>query len=498
MKLPNAYYNRISFYGTLLAGFSLALIAFLYIVTKFFYEGGAYVGLIIFIIIPAFLVVGLFMIPIGMWLKIKRERKHQKEDTRWKIIDLTDRRTRNAMIVFVVGTFIFLIATSIGSYQAFHYTESNKFCGTLCHKVMSPEYTAYQLSSHARVKCVECHVGEGASWYVKSKLSGLYQVYSVIFKKYPQPIPAAVHNLRPARETCEKCHWPNKFYANRIVHNRSYLANENNTECNITLKMKTSPKISAHGLNEGIHWHINPNVKIEYITDSEFRETISWVKYTNLETGDSIIFQDQNNIIPQEKLDSLELRTMDCMDCHNRPSHLFLSPTDYIDDGINKGNIPKELPYIKFIAMQVIKPPFGTTDSALMFIKDTITNFYKEKHPDIYKEKQDLIEKAIKGIEEEFLQNCFPEMKVYNTAYLNHIGHQESLGCFRCHSGTHTSEDGKTISKDCNLCHTIIAQKIDTISQYAAIDDTLEFHHPEDIGEAWKEMHCSECHSALY
>jgi len=498
MKLPNAYYNRISFYGTLLAGFSLVVIIFLYVVTKFFYEGGAYVGLIIFIAIPIFLVIGLIMIPYGMWRKVRRERKMMKEDTKWKIIDLTDKKTRNAMIIFVIGTFIFLFVSSIGSYQAFHYTESNEFCGTLCHKVMSPEYVAYQQSSHARVKCVECHVGEGADWYVKSKLSGMYQVYSVLFSKYPTPIPAAVHNLRPARETCEKCHWPNKFYANRIVHNRSYLANENNTECNITLKMKTSPKLSAHGLEEGIHWHINPNVKIEYVTNEEFREHIQWVKYTNTETGDVVIYQDEMNTLPQEAIDSLEVRTMDCMDCHNRPSHLFNSPTDFIDDAINKGTVAKDLPYIKMIAMQVIKPQLGTTDSALTFIKDSITSFYKENHPEIYSEKQDLIEKAIAGIEEEFLKNCFPEMKVYNFAYLNHIGHQESLGCFRCHSGTHVSESGKYISKDCNLCHTIIAQQIDTISQYSPIDSSLTFYHPEDIGGAETEMHCSECHSALY
>jgi hypothetical protein len=498
MKLPNSYYNTISFFGSLIAGFCLILIVFMFIVSALFLESGGYIGLVVYIILPVIMIIGLLMIPLGMFLKIRRERRSKKEETRWKVIDLNNKRTRNAMIIFVIGTFVILFLSAIGSYKAFHYTESNEFCGTVCHSVMTPEYTAYQLSSHARVKCVECHVGEGADWYVKSKLSGLYQVYSVTFKKYPKPIPTPIQNLRPAQETCEKCHWPDKFYSNRLVHTISYLADTFNTECFTTLMMKTSAGHETAGHSEGIHWHINPNVKIEYISKNEKRDTIPWVKYTNLTTGEVTIYEDETGKLEEEQVLKLSARKMDCMDCHNRPSHLYQSPTDYIDDGLTKGSIPKDLMYIKQIAMQVLKVRFGTNDSTYQFINDSILAFYKTNYPEIYKEKLDLINKAIKGIKDEFSVNSFPQMNVYSESYVNHIGHQETKGCFRCHSGTHVSTGGKKIRNDCNLCHTIIAQGVDTLKTYTNVNSSLEFHHPVDIDDAWKEMHCSDCHGALY
>ena len=499
MKLPNSYYNTISFFGSLIAGFCILMIVFLFLVTEFFMESGGYIGLIIFIVLPVIMIIGLLMIPIGMHLKIRRERKGKKEETRWKVIDLNNKRTRNAMIIFVVGTFIILFASSVGSYQAFHYTESNEFCGTLCHSVMHPEYIAYQQSSHAHVKCVECHVGEGADWYVKSKLSGMYQVYSVLFDKYEKPIPTPIHNLRPARETCEKCHWPDKFYSNRLVTNVSYLTDTFNTEVSITLKMKTAGSISAEGHSEGIHWHINPNIKVEYVARNDKRDTIPWVKLTNLMTGEITIYQDEFKPFEEGQMVRLETRTMDCMDCHNRPSHAYKSPTDYIDDGLNKGIIPKDLKFIKYAAMQhLYYQKFSTLDSSMTGIEEGIINYYKDNEPDIFNFRRGLIYKAVAGIIEEFSKNSFPDMNVYHNSYIDHKGHKESKGCFRCHSGSHVSESGKRIRNDCNICHTVIYQSIDTLVQSTSVDKMLEFNHPVDIGHTWKKVTCSDCHSALY
>ena len=88
--------------------------------------------------------------------------------------------------------------SSLGSYRVFEETESPQFCGALCHTVMKPEYTAYKISPHSRVRCTECHIGPGASWFVRAKLSGLYQVYATVTDVYPRPIPVPVQNLRPA------------------------------------------------------------------------------------------------------------------------------------------------------------------------------------------------------------------------------------------------------------------------------------------------------------
>lgn len=217
MKLPRSYYNWTSFIGTLIAGFSLLLIVLLFIISTLFDQGGSYLGLFIYIALPALMIIGLLLIPIGMLANIRRKEDDEDYHNRKKpIIDLNDKRHQNAFVIFIISSIVFLFLTSIGSYEAFHYTESVPFCGTLCHKVMEPEYVTYQHSAHANVPCVECHVGEGASWYVRSKISGLYQVYAVLFNVYPKPIEAPVVDLRPARETCEQCHWPEKFYARKL------------------------------------------------------------------------------------------------------------------------------------------------------------------------------------------------------------------------------------------------------------------------------------------
>lgn len=500
MKFPGSVYNKISIAGVIITLISVAFIAFLFAISILFRADGPYIGLFAYIVVPAFLVIGLLLIPVGMYFKIRHDKKYQKPDTGKKLpyIDFNDKMHRKAAWVFLTTTIFFLILSSVGSYQAYHYTESVSFCGKLCHRVMEPEYSAYQNSPHARVACVECHVGEGASWYVKSKLSGLYQVYSVIFKKYPRPISTPITNLRPARETCEKCHWPQKFYGRKLSMQKNFLADENNTEWDYGLMMKIGPSISAMGLTEGIHWHINPNFRIEYIASTKDRESIPWVKMTNLKTNEVMIFQDQDNLLTKKALDTLLMRIMDCMDCHNRPSHTYKSPSTYVNNALITGEIPTDLPFIKFAAMKYLKENFTSRDVAMRFIEDSITAYYKNTLPDIFKNKKQPIGKAIAGIKNEFNKNNFPYMKVRYEAYPDHIGHLESDGCFRCHSDKHKANNGKIINKNCDLCHTIVIQGKANELQITSVVDKLLFKHPKDIGEDWKNYFCTECHRSLY
>ncbi len=213
MKLPRSYYNMVSFIGSAIAVVSLSFILLFFVVAMLFQDTSSYLGIFMYIILPVFLFIGLILIPIGMTIEVRRRKKRELKyiEKGWPIIDLNVSSYRNAIVIFGMGTFFFIFLTALGSYEAFHYTESVEFCGTLCHEVMEPEHIAYNNSPHARVKCVECHVGEGASWYMRSKLSGLRQVYGVLTNDFSRPIGVPIHNLRPARETCEKCHWPEKF-----------------------------------------------------------------------------------------------------------------------------------------------------------------------------------------------------------------------------------------------------------------------------------------------
>jgi len=498
MKLPNSVYNWTTAIGAVLSLISLFLILFFIGISFFFHGEGAYLGLLTYMVLPIFLIIGLILIPIGMFRHLKKlKREGASPVRRWPKFDFNESKQRNALFIFSASTVVFLLLSAVGSYQAFHYTETVKFCGQMCHVVMEPEFVAYQNSPHARVTCVECHVGSGATFYVKSKMSGMYQVYATAFNVYPTPIPTPIENLRPARETCEVCHWPEKYYSHKTRLEKKFIADEQNTEWDIALNMKIGSAYSARGLEEGIHWHINSDVSIEYIATDDKREVIPWVRYTNLKTGEVTIYKDEENLLGDEELAAAHTRSMDCMDCHNRPSHDYKSPANFIDHALTAGDVPAELPMIKKVAMDILHRVFSTRDSALMEIESGVRGFYAENYPDISASSPEMINTAITGISDQFSKNIFPAMKVRWDAYPNHIGHLEFNGCFRCH-GTLKSEQGKVISRECDLCHNITAQGTPGSMETTDIFGHLEFKHPVDIGDAWKEFKCVECHAYLY
>lgn len=500
MKLPSSIKNWISLSGAILALFNIASILSLFILSSLFNFGGSYIGLFIYIVLPIFMVTGLVLIPIGMRIygrKIKREEKAGKVKN-WPVINLNKKGTRNTLFYFIIGSVFLLIISSIGSYEAYHFTESVEFCGKLCHKVMEPEYVTYYGSSHERVACVECHVGSGANWYIKSKLSGLYQVYSVLAKKYPTPIPTPIANLRPARETCEQCHWPDKFYDQKIIVKHAFLADETNSERIVHLQIKTSTKITNGKIEKGIHQHISPDVRIEYKALDPARQIIPWVRYTNLKTGVAEVFTDSETTVSKEKLDSLETRVMDCLDCHNRPSHNYRSPQTFVDKSISKGEIDRTLPGIKIVSMAALYKDYPTLDSAFQSIKTKVTEYYKSGHPELFDGKKAEIDNAILKIQAGYADNIFPFMKASWKSYPNNIGHLETDGCFRCHNNRHSTGNGKVISKECTLCHNILAQGTPDNMEYSKSFEPIEFKHPVDIDQAWRTEPCSTCHSSLY
>lgn len=499
MRLPSSSKNWLTVIGAMVALINLAIIIVLFIISSSLKMDNTNLGLFIYVILPGFMLLGLIMIPVGMIRERRIRRKRAEGEVKrlpWIDLNLPDHR--NAFIIFSVVTVIVLVLSTMGSFKAYHMTESVEFCGLLCHKVMEPEHTAYQNSPHANVLCVDCHVGNGASWYVKSKLSGLHQVYAVLTNDYSRPIETPLHDLRPARETCERCHWPQKFYARSVWTNKYFLADSANTEWDAILQMKTGPEFSGMGHTEGIHWHINPSVNIEYLSENDKRENITYVRYTDNASGTITVYKDTLNMVADSTILSSTARRMDCIDCHNRPSHNYLSPTVYFDKAMVTGEISKDIPFIKKAAMEVLRETFTDKDTAMMKIKDGITDYYKKNYPEVYLAKTDKINTSIAAIQRAFSANTFPRMKVTYDRYPEHIGHLESNGCFRCHNGSFKSESGRTISKDCNLCHTILGQGNPETMEYSTIRQSLAFRHPIDVGTAWSEANCSECHLYLY
>ena len=495
-RLPVTYYNPVSFAGTVIALVALFMFIFLYVLASLSRIERAYEGIVIFMAIPVFIVFGLLLIPVGMFFEARRRRRAGPEKPRHPVLDLNKPPNRRALMIFSVGTLVFLFLSALGSYKAYHFTESVLFCGTLCHGVMNPEYTAYQTSPHARVTCAECHVGPGTSWYVKSKLSGLYQVYATLANVYPRPIPTPVKNLRPARETCEQCHWPQKVYGRQQRLEIHYLTNEANTRWNIEMLMNTGAGNQALGFESGIHWHINRDIRIEYFPTDEKRLDIARVVLTNVQTGERTVFNDTSRQVTEADLAKYPPRLMDCIDCHNCPSHIYRSPLDFINLAITEGKIDTALPFIKKTAVEACLADYPTPEAAREGIAAKIRGFYAERYPSIAADQAGPIAKSINGAIEAFDQNIFPTMKARWSAYPNHIGHFNSPGCFRCHDNKLVTASGRAIPNACTLCHSIYGQGPQGHMAYGQGDTSLEFKHPVDIGEAWKEMACAECHSS--
>jgi len=351
------------------------------------------------------------------------------------------------MIAGAIG----IILLVIGGYQLIEFSDSTAFCGRLCHQVMYPEYTAYQASPHSRVLCSECHVGSGAGYLVKSKISGIPLIFSTVTGNYDRPIPTPVENLRPARETCEQCHRPERFAGDIVQVHTTYAADEKNTKTMDTRVLRVgggSPEVTR-----GIHWHIA--AKVWYLPLDKERQDIAWVgvEDTNGNMTEYIDPSKTSEVSPQRI--ETEKRLMDCIDCHNRATHIFNSPSDLIDVALLQGKIDESLPFIKREGLKALDPASTSLEEAYAKV-EAIADFYRTSYPQIYQEKETAIRAAIEALKTVAQLTTFPDMKVTWNTYLDNLGHQKSLGCFRCHGklvATTGSQAGKTINADCNLCH---------------------------------------------
>lgn len=489
---PDIFYNTTTLVGTSIALLSFGLIIFLTIIEAFTPEPKVYAGIITFIILPAILILGLILIAIGIWNARKRKHRGTFLEKSLPRIDLNDPKQRRSFLIFSIGTILLLFFTAFGSFKAYEYTDSVQFCGTVCHNVMEPEYTAYQNSPHSRVACVQCHIGSGADWFVKSKISGSYQVYSVIFKKYSRPIPTPIWNLRPAQGTCEQCHWPRNFFAEKKVDFNYYLSDENNTESKITMLLKVGGGNSILAQHRGIHWHMNIDNEVTYLAADSSRQIINWVESRNRETGKVTIYKKGNDRFNmQEMKDKGLLRTMDCIDCHNRPSHIYNQPDRMVNVFMSINKIDTTLPYIKSTSVEALEKSYTDKQTALDSIDIFVKNFYSANYP---KADTGAVNKSIRAIQYIYKNNYFPEMNVSWKKYPNNVGHMYYNGCFRCHDGEHKDDQGNVLSNDCNLCHSIISQTINDTTQVSLAG--LKFRHPVDLGSDIQDMVCTDCHAA--
>ena len=410
-----------------------------------------YIGLLIYLALPTGFLLGLLLIPLGNWRLRRRERAGVQTD--WPTIDFRNPQTRTTAAIIAFATVLNIVIISMASYGAVHYMETPGFCGQVCHSVMQPEFVAHQDAPHASVACVECHVGGGATSFARSKITGVRQLAHLVIGKYPRPIPVPVRNMRPARDTCEQCHWPEKIHGDntRVIH--EYAADEKNTETVTTLQVHVGGGSERLGIARGIHWHMNLANVVEYISTDDKRQVIPWVRVTDRLGG---VREYTAEGVTPDQLAKGEHRRMDCMDCHNRPSHqIAATPERAVDELIARDAIPRTLPFVRRETVKALKGGYPTQEAAGEGISRALRDFYRSQYPRAYMSQRQDVETAVQAADTIYRRNVFPGMNVQFGTYPNNIGHIDFPGCFRCHDDNHKAKDGKTISQDCETCHKI-------------------------------------------
>src|SRR5579862_9820048 len=481
--------NPISLAGVALTIVSFANIFLFVLIDLIATRPSPYIGILAYMVAPGFLGLGLLMMLFGVLIE---RRKKVVSTEFYPRIDLNDPAQRGAVISFVTFLVVFVTVSAAGSYKAYEYTDSVQFCGQLCHTVMNPEFTAYQLSPHARVACVDCHVGAGATWYVKSKLSGARQVFATAFNTYPRPIPTPVHNLRPAAQTCEQCHWPKKFYGAQLKVFTHYSSDENNTPRQIRMLINVGGGDPATGAPEGIHWHMNIANEITYVSTDEKRQVIPYIHVKDMQGRVTEYFA-KDSTLTREQIAKADKRMMDCVDCHNRPTHIYVPPDLSVDNSLLARRLDASLPFLKQQAVAALTADYKTTDAAMQGIAKSIDSFYESKYPDIAKSKQLEIRNTIDELQRIYRNTTFPEMKLNWQTHPNNIGHFYFNGCFRCHDGQHVSPDGKVVTKDYQTCHSVLNQSEGGVNM--APVQKVSFQHPIDLGDL-TQVNCSDCHAS--
>lgn len=410
-----------------------------------------YIGILAFLLLPAVFILGLVLIPLGIAYRRHRDRVKGVTPSSFPQLNWQNHDFRRLVLFVSVTTFLNLVIASQLTYSAVTFMDSKTFCGLACHRIMSPEYIANRNGVHAAVECAACHIGPGAVSFVRAKMAGTNQLFAMTFNTYPRPIPAPVQNLRSVRETCEQCHSPQRFLGDRIVVDTSYASDEQNSATTTVLLMKAGGP-TWNG-NVGIHGaHLAENASISYVATDVQRQTIPQVTYID-PSGKQIVYNDSTAKLTAQDLARGEHRVMDCVDCHNRLGHPFQLPERALDDAMSTGHISPTLPFIKKEALATLKQNYPDRDTAQSRIGGALDVFYRDRYPQVYSQNRKQVDDAIAAVQAIYARNVFPEMKITWGTYLNNLGHTDSLGCFRCHDGNHSSADGKTIPNDCATCH---------------------------------------------
>ena len=497
---PQTFYNPLSLVGAVVFLFNIGLMIFLAVVEMLAKHSRPYADIIIFMVLPLIVFFGLVLIVVG----IVRERRRLKAggviESRFPILDFNDPKHRTLVLVFICGFVIMSLLYAFAGFKTYEYTESDTFCGVLCHSsgqgIHRAENLSYSFSPHAKVGCSTCHVGSGVEYFVLYKVRGMRQLFNLLTGRVPKPIPAPVADLRPAQDVCESCHGPKYQFYERLEARQFFLSDTGNTPWKLDLLLKMGTAGLKTDRPPKMHWHSSTTEEIIYDASDPKRIVIPWVQVKRLD-GKVRTYRSRGTAMEAKEPGDAAKRRMDCVDCHNRAGHPFHHPSDILNALLSTGLVDPALPDIKTAALKALEGEYRTFDEGKESIGKMITDFYRTRHPSIAESKKVAIDRAIAALQRSYERNYDPLMKVSWKNFPSNRGHRHAPGCFRCHDGNHVSEDGMLLSKDCNLCHVLLEHQVSgEAGDKSATIRQITYPHPVDIGDSYLTMNCSDCHGA--
>jgi nitrate/TMAO reductase-like tetraheme cytochrome c subunit len=405
-----------------------------------------YAGLVVFVVVPGLFVLGLLLIPLGMWLESRRLQHHPDAARDWPVVDLRKPATRRTALAIAALTAVNLIIILLAGKGAVQWMDSPSFCGQTCHLPMHPQFTAWQEAPHSEVTCAQCHIGEGGRALIHYKMAGVRQLYHVVTNQIPKPIPG-VADMRPALEVCGNCHWPGRDFGDVVRIKREYADDDVNSETVTILQMLVGGPGRPTSSGRAIHWHADPDVRIEFVSTDDERQTIPYVRAT----GRGIQVKEYRaEGATDEQIANGQRRVMDCIDCHNVPAHRIApSAEQAVDEAIASGTISRDLRFVRREGVRLVKSEYPTEERALEEIEKGLRGFYTGENAAA---DTAALTRTIASLQSVYRRNVFPSMNVTFGVYPDNIGHITSNGCFRCH-GSLAAPDGTLIGDDCQYCH---------------------------------------------
>jgi hypothetical protein len=392
--------------------------------------------------------------------------------------------------------FVILVGLVVGGAYGWTWSNSPGFCGKTCH-TMPPQYAAYELSPHSRVSCVECHIGRGFILEQLARKSVHTELlFRTVFGLYEYPIYAK--GMRPARVACETCHSPAKFSNDSMVIKQHFAPDETNTEASTYLVMHVGGGTQREGLGYGIHWHVEN--KVQFASTDSLDQNIPYIRVTKAD-GSVTEYTDITASFNAAGVKDSDLKTMDCITCHNRISHTIAYPEQSIDSSLARGVISSDIPYIRREAVKALTA--GYTDETLAFsgIATALDSFYRTSYPDFYATGADKVKAAIAEVQRVYSVSVFSDQKLDWTSHPDNLGHINSPGCFRCHDGKHLDTQKKAIRLECNLCHSVpvVAGPGQSLTNIEVNSGPEPASH---LGANWIGLHnraynstCATCHT---